>query len=42
MSRRTITIIVVVLILAALGYLAHTFDLLGLVKSLHGGAAKPH
>jgi len=39
MSRRTIIIIVVVIALAGLGYLAHTFDLLGLAKSIHGGAA---
>ena len=40
MSRRTIIIIVaVVLALAGLGYFAHTFDLLGLAKSVHGGAA---
>lgn len=40
MSRRTIiTIIVVVLALTGLGYLAHSFDLLGLARSIHGGAA---
>lgn len=39
MRRTLITIIVVVATLAVLGYLAHTFDLIGLAKSLHGGAA---
>ena len=39
MRRRLITLIVVLLIIAGLGYLAHTFDLLGLAKSLHGGGA---
>ena len=32
MSRRTIVIVAVVLVLAAMGYLAHTFDLLGWAK----------
>lgn len=40
MSRRTIvTIVAVVIIVAGLAYLAHTFDLLGLAKSIHGGGA---
>ena len=42
MSRRTIIIIVVVLALAVFGYLAHTFDLLGLAKAVHGAAATSH
>ena len=43
MTRRTIIVIItVVLVLAALGYLAHTYDLLGLAKSIHGGAAQSH
>ena len=32
MRRRLITLVVVLLIIAGLGYLAHTFDLIGLAK----------
>jgi len=41
--RRTLVIIVVtILALAGLGYLAHTFDLVGLARSLHGGGPASH
>jgi hypothetical protein len=42
MSRRTLVIIIIVIALAVLGYLAHTFDLLGLAKAVHGNAAASH
>ena len=37
MRRIVITVVVVLAVVVLLGYLAHTFDLLGLIRSLHGG-----
>ncbi|MHB1103637.1 MAG: hypothetical protein ACYC0C_12880 [Devosia sp.] len=37
MRRTLITIVVVFVTIGVLGYLAHTFDLIGLAKSLHSG-----
>lgn len=42
MRRTVITILLVLVALGVLGYLAHTSDLLGLAKSLHGAAAREH
>ncbi len=36
--RRIATIVVVVIVMVVLGYLSHTFDLLGLAKAVHGAA----
>jgi hypothetical protein len=37
MSRRTIAVVVSAVIVVVLLYLAHTFNLLGLARSIHGG-----
>lgn len=42
MSRRTLTLVFVVLALALLGWVAHSFDLLGAIKALHGGGVPAH
>lgn len=42
MRRTIVTVLIVLAVVGLLGYLAHTFDLLGLAKSLHAGAAQQH
>lgn len=37
MNRIVLIVIVAVLILGGLGYFAHSVNLLGLVRSMHGG-----
>ena len=40
--RRIVIIVLVVMTVAVLGYLAHTFDLLGLAKAVHSTPAQSH
>jgi hypothetical protein len=42
MRRTLVVIAVVIAAFALLGYLAHTFDLVGLARSLHGGGPAQH
>jgi hypothetical protein len=42
MSRKLIIAIAVILALLGIGFLAHSFDLLGFFKSLHGGTSQAH
>ena len=42
MRRTIVTVLIVFAAVGVLGYLAHTFDLLGLAKSLHSAAAREH
>lgn len=37
MNRAVLIVVVAVLILAGLGYFAHSVDLIGLVRAAHGG-----
>lgn len=36
MKRKIIRIVVIVVVILALGFIAHELNLLGLIKSLHG------
>ena len=40
MRRTVVTVFVVLATIALLGYLTHTFDLLGLAKSLHSAGGR--
>ena len=42
MRRTLITIGIVLVALLVLGYLAHTFDLIGFIRSTHGGGPALH
>lgn len=37
MKRTILIIVAVVIILGGLGYLAHSLDLIGMIRKLHGG-----
>lgn len=37
MNRTVLIVILAVLVLAGLGYVAHSIDLIGLVRAAHGG-----
>ena len=38
--RRILAIVAILFVLVVLGYLAHSFDLLSLAKSVHGAAGR--
>jgi len=42
MRRTLITIAAVVAVILLLGYLAHTFDLIGFIRATHGGGPPSH
>ena len=37
MRRNLLIIAIVLAVVVVLGYLAHTFDLIGFIRSMHGG-----
>ena len=41
--RRTLTILAITIVtILILGYLAHTFDIIGLIRATHGGGPASH
>lgn len=41
--RRTLTIVAITIItILMLGYLAHMFDIIGLIRAAHGGSPATH